>query len=424
MEADPGASGRALQTLRRADNDILDLPEGGLVCRFGGAGERRTLEVTARIVEEPLEGLPFRFPVENLFRPATSPAAFYTYRLGEHPGALSVDGALENERLDEAPLFRVRSQPVSGHPGADTLAWVRDDGKRLYVAVDFACDNTLDGDRDWAEVSVRVGGNVRPFRVSVPERRWGAVGFTSTATASWEHKVYEFAIPFDEIGQPEAKQPLELAVAAYGTAVVAATIDLLTEAAQSSIGIPGAPPSACSQGTLGTPPPWSIIGSQRDLNATAPVSSPGPISAQVGPPGLVFNGTAGFGTATVVWDGVDDCLALGTTTSLGNFAALGSQVTIVASNVGTAPANVRIRIQGPSGYLESPLLPLNPGVPLSPIPFSTFIPNGTVDFTDVRAVVMEIDTTAYGVLGAQIQVQLVAITGPPLPVELVSFEVE
>lgn len=416
-------AGGALRKLWQADNDVVDLPAAGLVCRFDGAGTSPALTLTARVVGEPIEGLPFRFPLENAFRPAGDPAAFYTYRLGANPGCLRADGRLHDERLTEPPLFRVPSRPVSGHPAAETTAWVRNDGERLYLALDFASDNTMDGERDWAEVSVRTPSGLRAFRASVPERTWGATGFTSTEGAPWDHKVYEFAIPLSEIGSPRQGDSVELIVAAYGTAVVGATIDSFTEMGQSSTGLPGAPPQ-CTQGSLATPPPWSIIGSQRDLLAEAPVTSPGPVVATVGPPGLLFNGGSGIGTATVVWDGVDACDPLSTATPLGDFGALGSELTILAFNPGVSQVSVRVRFYGAGGYLEAPLQVVPPGGALgAPIPFASFVPNGPAWVSDVRAVELVVDNTPFGP-GAQLQVVNIAITGVPVPVTLMSFEAE
>ena len=423
--SEPDSDGFADRKLARADRDVLVLPDGGLVCRFDDQPGGRTLEVTARIVGEPLDGLPFRFPIENLYLPTGDARALYTYQLGEHRGALQVDGELADEHLAEPPLFQVTSRPVSGHPDADTWAWVRDDGERLFVALDFACDNTMDGDRDWAEVAVRVGERIRSFRVSVPERRWGASGFTSTAKAAWQHKVYEFAIPLEELGGPRAGQELQLAISAYGTAIVGAAIDLFTpEAPQISLGLPLPAPPGCSQGTLATPPPWSILGSQRDLQASAAGGSPAPVVATVAPGGgLVVDSSAGFGIATVVWDGVDDCMGLGTATLFGDLGALGSEVTIVAGNSGTQSASLGVSVHGPAGTLQA-LRPLPPG-PVAPvvIPFSSFTPVGTADFSDVRAVVLEVDTTAAGP-GAVAQVLSITITGPPVPIELLRFSAE
>jgi len=48
--------------------------------------------------------------------------------------------------------------------------------------------------------------------------QWGKPGFTYTERIGWQHKVYEFAIPLNEIGMNmESGHPLELAFAAYGT---------------------------------------------------------------------------------------------------------------------------------------------------------------------------------------------------------------
>lgn len=206
---------------------------------------------------------------------------------------------------------------------------------------------------------------------------------------------------------------------------LSATIDAFTEAAQVSTGIPGGI-SSCSQGTLASPPPWSILGSQRDLLVESPGHSLAPLTAAVGPPILTFYGSPGVGTARVVWDGVDDCATLSTATPLGDFGALGSELTVMASNPGTASAFIRFRLYGPGGYLESPRQLVPSGMIDVPFffPFASFVPNGPAWVSDVRAVELLIDNSGGFGPGALVQIQSVEITGLPVPVTLMRFEAE
>jgi len=141
--------------------------------------------------------------------------------VGSNPGRLDVDGDLATEELEE-PFFREFSQPGTGHPAAFTYGWIRNDEENIYVALDFVPDNTMDGDKDYAAVYLRGTEGVKEFRVSVPERSWGAPGFEYTDRADYQHKVYEFSIPLYEVGlsRPGSNDAVDVAFAAYGTAAL------------------------------------------------------------------------------------------------------------------------------------------------------------------------------------------------------------
>jgi hypothetical protein len=64
---------------------------------------------------------------------------------------------------------------------------------------------------------VKVGNEYKAFRVSVPETRYGTVGFTYTGNVNYQHKVYEFRIPLTEIGNPSAGDNIQYIFEAYGT---------------------------------------------------------------------------------------------------------------------------------------------------------------------------------------------------------------
>lgn len=128
------------------------------------------------------------------------------YKVGENRGTLAIDGKLDQGL--PAPFLRIATHPGSGHPDAWAKAWVRDDGKKLYAALDFASDDTDDNGDDWAEVWL----GKDHYRVTVADHRFGATSMQRTPGAPYLHKVYEFAVPL-----PKGRD-LDLAFAAYGTA--------------------------------------------------------------------------------------------------------------------------------------------------------------------------------------------------------------
>ncbi len=209
----PGAA----RKLSARDYDVIDITGRSVELTFPAGG---ALAITARAEPRELGKTPFHFPTQNLYRQVTRDSAFYTYRLGSRPGDLTVDGDLEGEQLG-APFFSVFCDTGSGHPSGHTHGWVRDDGERLYVAMDFLPDNTMDGDKDYARLYVDTPAGVKTFQVSVPDQRWGKPGFGYTGRAAYEHKVYEMSVPLAALGvdRPAPGTVLRLAFGAYGTAM-------------------------------------------------------------------------------------------------------------------------------------------------------------------------------------------------------------
>jgi hypothetical protein len=137
--------------------------------------------------------------------------------LDSQKGALKIDGQLD-EVAYRRPFFKEYSLAVTGHPSHYTYGWVWNDDQYLYVAMDFTSDNTWDGDKDFAKVYINTESGVKEFKVSVPDTRWGEPGFTYTNKVGYQHKIYEFKIPFTEISKEGGYgQELLLAFSAYGT---------------------------------------------------------------------------------------------------------------------------------------------------------------------------------------------------------------
>jgi len=164
------------------------------------------------------EGQPFAFPPANQFRPMSSASAFYRYRPAPNGSKPSWPVGLDPSNA----LFAEFCRPTTGHPDGMTYGWVANDRDTLYAEVEFTPDNTCDGNKDFSSVTVERNGQLKEFRVSEDQTRWGHPSFSITKRAGYHHKLYSFAIPFSEIGVRSASEAgeLKLAFNAYGTAAV------------------------------------------------------------------------------------------------------------------------------------------------------------------------------------------------------------
>ena len=196
-----------LKKLSKKDFDVVDAFGKEILVTFTEKSKDNVLKLTARVENTVISKTPFQFPVRNLFREMNGSSEFYTYTTGS-----------KNE--SGRPLFKEYSRTGSGHPSGFTYGWVSNDDKNMYVRIDFTPDNTMDGDKDYAKVYVKKGEGVKEFKVSVPEQKWGNPDFTYTDNVAYQHKVYDFTIPFSELGLQDVKdgENLQLAFAAYGTA--------------------------------------------------------------------------------------------------------------------------------------------------------------------------------------------------------------
>ncbi|MBM7867804.1 hypothetical protein GTO89_14255 [Heliobacterium gestii] len=207
----------ALKKLSQQDDDVLELPENGLEVTFPAGRSDSIIAISGRIETATISKTPFQFPLENTYREMTVDSAFYAYNMGSVKGRLTVDGDI-SEVDQSAPFIKEYVTPGSGHPPGYTYAWVMNDEQNLYVAIDFTPDNTMDGDKDYTKVYVKTPAGLKAYKVSVPEATWGRPGFVYTDKVAYQHKVYEFAIPFSEIGVDPEQREIQLAFAAYGTA--------------------------------------------------------------------------------------------------------------------------------------------------------------------------------------------------------------
>lgn len=221
--AELSASGEDVLTpLLVKDRDVVDLHERTVELRWPEPapepGGDLWLALVAR--EEDLsdrDARPFTYPSDD--------GASYHHVIGS--GApMSVDGRQTGADGLEEPLFAEWSRPDTGHPAATVYGYVGSDDEFLYGALDFTVDNTQDGERDWASLSVETPDGWRELRITASDRRWGEVGFTRTGRVHHRHKYYEFRIPLDEI-DAQPGETVALRFRGYGTAALLPEDDYL-----------------------------------------------------------------------------------------------------------------------------------------------------------------------------------------------------
>jgi hypothetical protein len=207
-----------LKKLSDKDFDVIDAFNKSIEMTFPFNRDHMILKLTARVEAARIIKVPFQFPTANLYKEMSLKSKFYTYGIGT--------------RKTDSPFFKEYSLSGSGHPSGYTYGWVSNDEKNLYVRIDFTPDDTMDGDKDYAKVYIKTAVGVKEFKVSVPETRWGNASFIYTDKVTYQHKVYDFTIPLNEIGIKDAKNAdeIKLAFAAYGTAAPGHTCPYYYEA--------------------------------------------------------------------------------------------------------------------------------------------------------------------------------------------------
>jgi hypothetical protein len=91
------------------------------------------------------------------------------------------------------------------------------------------------------------------FKVATEQMKWGRPGFAYTPRVAYEHKVYEFKIPFAAIGMSHPPKPgtrLDLAFAAYGTFTPAIVYSSSETATQNGVMPDQGPSGACPTNPL------------------------------------------------------------------------------------------------------------------------------------------------------------------------------
>ncbi|MFC1957142.1 hypothetical protein ACFLVY_02485, partial [Chloroflexota bacterium] len=92
------------------------------------------------------------------------------------------------------------------------------DAHFLYAAIEVTADNTLD-EEDWGALYLIVNGEMKEFRVTDDQEQWGLSGFQYTSSVIYEHRVYEFQIPLNEVDANIGDQ-IRYGFGCYGTVAV------------------------------------------------------------------------------------------------------------------------------------------------------------------------------------------------------------
>ena len=206
----------ALRKISSREFDVVDAYGKTVELVFPRRAENGKLTLFARVEGVVNPGKPFRFPMPGSLKKGTG-NDFYAYPID----SMRIGPGQSGRSMEKRPPF-LKEFCISGtgHPSNDLLGWVGNDDGNLFVRIDFIGDNTRDGDKDYTKIYVRTAEGVREFKVSEAEKKWGRPGFAYTDKAPYQHKVYDFRIPFDAMGlsgKPGPGIPLLLAFEAYGT---------------------------------------------------------------------------------------------------------------------------------------------------------------------------------------------------------------
>jgi uncharacterized repeat protein (TIGR01451 family) len=187
------------------DYDVCDAWESTLELTWDSVPADTTLVM--RAMEEdlgPSHGSP-------LYHPFLREGRTLSYTL-VNDGGIVVDGVLNESK---EPSFNVFWRPDTPHPDGYTYGWLHADDQYLYAAVEVTSDNTPD-EEDWGALFVMVNSKLREFRVAPAEATWGQIGFQYTSSVSYEHRIYEFAIPLCVLNAHIGDE-VRYGFAAYGT---------------------------------------------------------------------------------------------------------------------------------------------------------------------------------------------------------------
>ncbi|MFC2024720.1 hypothetical protein ACFLTJ_04035, partial [Chloroflexota bacterium] len=203
-----GSNSSVLTKVMSPEYDVCDAWNSTLEVIWENAPDNATLVM--RAMEEDFgegHGVP-------LYYPCIQKGETLSYTL-VNDASICVDGLLQESA---EPDFTVFWQPDSPHPDGYTYGWLHSDAHFLYAAVEVTADNTLD-EEDWGALYLIVNGEMREFRVTDDQEQWGVSGFQYTSSVIYEHRVYEFQIPLNEVDANIGDQ-IRYGFGCYGTVAV------------------------------------------------------------------------------------------------------------------------------------------------------------------------------------------------------------
>jgi len=148
-------------------------------------------------------------------RPITTPRIMESQNMMEYTiknnGMISIENIDYNLEPDLSDIWH----PGSGHPTGKANLWLSSDGKDLFGVLEVTSDNTFD-ETGWGSLYILKNGEINEFRITSKDDRYGDSYFSYKGTVSWQHMVYEFCIPLEEITS-EVKDTILIGFGSYGT---------------------------------------------------------------------------------------------------------------------------------------------------------------------------------------------------------------
>jgi hypothetical protein len=109
-------------------------------------------------------------------------------------GTMNIDGVLDKELGPYSnPIWWILR---NGRQQTFTYSWFKSDGQYIYAAVEATGDNTNTGNQRASLIIQMPDRGFEKFTIDASNKEYGKAGFQYTNKAAWEHKIFEFKIPF------------------------------------------------------------------------------------------------------------------------------------------------------------------------------------------------------------------------------------
>jgi hypothetical protein len=164
-----------------SEKDVLDIHENPVEVMFEiPKAKKYVLEVTANEYDDRASIL--RSPTYG----------FMTAKVFN--GTMNIDGVLDAGLGPyHNPIWWVMR---NGRQQTFTYTWLKSDGEYLYVAIEATGDNTNTGNQRASLIMQMSDRGFEKFTITDSNKEYGRTGFQYTNKAAWEHKIFEFKIPY------------------------------------------------------------------------------------------------------------------------------------------------------------------------------------------------------------------------------------
>ncbi len=109
-------------------------------------------------------------------------------------GTMKIDGVLDAGlgTYNDLMWWILRN----GRQQTYTYYWFKSDGQYLYAAIEITGDNTNTGNQRASLIIQMPDRGFEKFTIDSLNKEYGKAGFQYTNKAQWEHKIFEFKIPY------------------------------------------------------------------------------------------------------------------------------------------------------------------------------------------------------------------------------------